>query len=196
MEHEPRGTAPFPNGDVRPALVPQEGRWSFEKDGVTTVSQVSATSADTYGPARMCFLWWSLLDGRTGTPAAALNRLAENAGSISDRSRPNVWLVIAIAHAMIAAFIEPIQMRHAPVIAGICTLVRSGAAEPAATNSEQTLQWAFLASQRAALTRSMTMARMLCPAVRAMTAAIGDHVHARSGLFALEILPARSGAYY
>src|SRR5208337_2886845 len=68
VEHEPRRTAPFPNGDVRPALVPQEGRWSLKKDGVTTVSQVSATSAETHGPARMCFRWWSLLDGHAGTP--------------------------------------------------------------------------------------------------------------------------------
>jgi len=33
----------------------------------------------------------------------------------------NVWLVIAIAHATIPALIEPIQRRHAPVTAGVCS---------------------------------------------------------------------------
>src|SRR5262249_51356723 len=99
----------------------------------------------------------------------------------------NVWLVIAIAHATIAALIEPIQRRHAPVTAGVCALAGSGAAEPAAANSEHTLQWAFLASQRASPYQVDDLARMRCPAVPAMTAAIGDHVHARSELSALEI---------
>jgi hypothetical protein len=45
VEHEPRRTAPFPNGDVRPALVPQEGALvpKKDKDAVTTVSQVRPT---------------------------------------------------------------------------------------------------------------------------------------------------------
>src|SRR6516164_280158 len=37
----------------------------------------------------------------------------------------NVWLVIAIAHATVAALIEPIQSRHAPVTRGGSTQVRS-----------------------------------------------------------------------
>jgi hypothetical protein len=56
VEHEPRRTAPFPNGDV------------------TTVSQVStpsATRTDLHGYVAPR----SVPDGRAETPAAALNRL-------------------------------------------------------------------------------------------------------------------------
>jgi hypothetical protein len=53
VEHEPRRTAPFPNGDVRPALVPQEGRQSVKKEEVSRrcheSKQLPQTPTDLHG---------------------------------------------------------------------------------------------------------------------------------------------------
>jgi hypothetical protein len=56
VEHEPRRTAPFPNGDVQPALVPQEGRWS-PKEGWCHDDVTSQSKFRGHPRTCMCSRW-------------------------------------------------------------------------------------------------------------------------------------------